>query len=248
MPVTRNVAWDGRLEAFKGRDTGEFVALVAAVASACAECGLPVRPEEQLSLIVDITEGADGGGIEFLAFDTCICHRRCREPDLTLRTAAGAPDELKTIGARLILGHPDRSGIRAVPVLAYTLAPVLTFREPGGELTSVLVSVLISHGFRLTMSSDYAEMLRHARDVHTSVSCTATEEGRVSLHINGERIHSQQLDPAAAGDAAWLEAAGREGKILVISGDYLKITSTGVNIDAAARLGTLVTGNVSTAT
>jgi hypothetical protein len=130
-------------------------------------------------------------------------------------------------------------------VLAYTLAPVLTFREPGGELTSVLVSVLISHGFQLTTSTDYAEMVRHARDVHTSVCCTATEAGRVVLHINGEQMHAQQLNPAVAGDAAWLDAATREGKVLVISGDYLKITSTGLNIDAAARLGTLVTGNVS---
>jgi hypothetical protein len=248
MPVTRNVAWDERLEAFKGRATNDFVALVAATADACAACQLPLRPEEQLSLIVDITEGTDGGGIEFLAFDTCICHRRCREPALTLRSAAGGPDEFKSRGARLILGHPDSTGIRAVPVLAYTLAPVLTFREPGGELTSVLVSVLISHGFQLTMSTDYGEMLRHVRDVHTSVSCTATEDGQVSLQINGEPVHSQQLNPAVPGDAAWLEAAAREGKVLVISGDYLKITNTGINIDAAARLGTLVTGNVSTAT
>jgi hypothetical protein len=131
---------------------------------------------------------------------------------------------------------------------AYTLAPVLTFREPGGELTSVLVSVLISHGFQLTMSTDYAEMVRHARDVHDSVSCTAREDGQVALHINGEQMHSQQLNPEVAGDASWLDAAAREGKVLVISGDYLKITSTGINIDAAARLGTLVTGNVSIAT
>ncbi|WP_211882112.1 hypothetical protein [Pseudarthrobacter albicanus] len=95
-----------------GRDTTEFVALVAATASACAACGLALQPKERLSLVVDITEGRDGDGIEYLTLDTGICHRRCREPDLTLRTAAGAPDDLTARGARLILGPRDGSGLR----------------------------------------------------------------------------------------------------------------------------------------
>ncbi|WP_427006130.1 hypothetical protein [Pseudarthrobacter sp. H2] len=242
MRVTSNVAWDERLEAFRGRDTTGFVALLAAAASACAACGLALQHQERLSLIVDITEGRDGG-IEYRTVDTRICHGRCRAPGLTLRTAAGAPDELTARGGRLILGHRDSSGIRAIPVLAYTLVPVLTFREPGGELTSALVSILLSHGFRLTLSTDYAEILRNARDVHNSAGCTVTEQGHVCLLINGEQMYSRQLNPAAAGDAAWLQAAAREGKVLVISGDYLQITGTGLNLDAAAALGTLVTGN-----
>lgn len=90
----------------------------------------------------------------------------------------------------------------------------------------------------------YAQILRHARDVHTSVRCTVTEQGLVALLINDERMYARQLNPAAAGDAAWLQAAAREGKVLVISGDYPEITGAGLNIGAAAALGTLVTGNV----
>ncbi|MBT2551564.1 hypothetical protein [Arthrobacter sp. ISL-5] len=44
MPVTSNVAWDERLEAFKGPDTTHFVAAVAATARTCAACGMPLRP------------------------------------------------------------------------------------------------------------------------------------------------------------------------------------------------------------
>lgn len=58
-------------------------------------------------------------------------------------------------------------------------------------------------------------------------------------------MYTRRLDPADPGDAAWLEAANHERKTLVTSGDYLQIAATGLNIDAAARLGTLVTGNVS---
>jgi hypothetical protein len=36
MSVTRNVAWDGRLEAFKGRDTTHYVLTAADLAKACA--------------------------------------------------------------------------------------------------------------------------------------------------------------------------------------------------------------------
>lgn len=244
MPVTSNVAWDARLETFKGRDTTEFVALLGAAATACAACGQAFQPQERLSLAVDITEGRDGDGIEYLTMDTCICHRRCREPGLTLRTAVGLPDELRTRGARLLLGPEDSPGIGAVPVLAYTLVPVLTFREPGGELTSALVSVLLSHGFRLTLDTDYAEILRQVREVHESVRCTVTDQGLVTLLINEEPMYARQLHPAAAGDAAWLQAATREGKVLVISGDYLAITGAGLNLRAAAALGALVTGTV----
>lgn len=56
-------------------------------------------------------------------------------------------------------------------------------------------------------------------------------------------MYSHRLNPADAGDANWLHAAAREGKILIISGDYLDIDA-GLNLNAAARLGTLVTGNV----
>ncbi|MDP9988357.1 hypothetical protein QMY03_09010 [Arthrobacter sp. KFRI-F3372] len=52
---------------------------------------------------------------------------------------------------------------------------------------------------------------------------------------------SQQLNRRNRNDAAWLEAACA-GRVLVISGDNL--TDTGLELTAAARLGTLVTGIV----
>lgn len=244
MPVTSNVAWDTRLEAFKGRDTTHFVAMVAATARTCVACRLPLQPEEPLSLIVEITEAIDGDGNGRLTFDTRVCHRRCREPGLTLHQGAVAPDELTTRGALLVLDHPDGSGTRTVPVLAYTLIPVVTFREPGGELTSAHISALLSHGFELSLSTGYTGIVQDSPDVNTSVSCTVTGQGLVRLRIDGEVMYRQQLNSADAGDTEWFEAAVREGKVLVISGDYLEFTDTGLSMEAAARLGTLATGYV----
>jgi hypothetical protein len=38
------------------------------------------------------------------------------------------------------------------------------------------------------------------------------------------------------------EAAEREGKVLVISGDHLDITAAGLGLDGTAPLGTVATG------
>ena len=244
MPITRNIAWDERLAAFKGRDTTDFVTVVGATATACGACGLPLLPEERLSLIVDVTEGTDEAGIEYLTFDTCLCHRRCRQPRLTLLKGGGGPGELAAHGARFSLEERNGTRTRTVPVLAYTLNPVLTFREPAGELTSALVSVLLAHGFRLSLTADYTRILQQTQDAGPDASCTVTVRGLVSFRIGQEQMYSHQLDPADVRDAEWLYTAAREGKILVISGDYLDITDSGLNLDAAARLGTLATGTV----
>jgi hypothetical protein len=259
MPITGNVAWDERLTAFKGRDTTDFVTLAGATATICAACGLALQPEEQLSLLVDITEGTDAAGMEYLTFDCCICHRHCQEPLLKVRQCIGGPEELATLGARLTLDQRARTWsrtipalaytwTRTIPALAYTLTPVLTFREPGGEPTSALVSVLLDHGFQLSMTTDYIEIIQHTRDVGPGVSCTVTAHRSASLEVClqiwGEQMYSHGLDAADTGDAHWLRTAAREGKILVMSGDYLDITDAGLNLAAAARLGTLVTGNV----
>lgn len=191
---------------------------------------------------MDITEGTDEDGIEYQSFDTCICHRRCREPGVSLHRGAGGPDELAAIGARFTLG--PRGGARTIPVLAFTLVPVLTFREPGGELTSALVSMLLTHGFRLSLGTGYDEIVDQVREVGPGVACTVTAHALVSLSFDGGQVYSQQMNPKDAGDAEWLDAAARKGKVLVISGDYLEITDTGLNMDPAARLGTLATGHV----
>jgi hypothetical protein len=50
----------------------------------------------------------------------------------------------------MLLTHgTDTDNPGTVPVLAYTLVPIVAFREGGGELTSALVPVLLSRGFRL---------------------------------------------------------------------------------------------------
>jgi hypothetical protein len=41
MPVTRNAAWDGRLEPFKGRDTTHYVLTAADLAKECGACRMP---------------------------------------------------------------------------------------------------------------------------------------------------------------------------------------------------------------
>lgn len=247
MPITSNVAWDGRLEAFKGRDASHYVAATAATARTCASCGLPLQPADPLSLTVDITEGTAPDGTGYLTFDPWICHRDCQEPGLTVRATTGPPDELTPLGAQLTLDHRDETGTRTIPALAFTLFPNMALREPGGELISALVSVLLTHGFQLSLSPDYGDIVEHTTGAKDSCSCTVTEQGLVSFDIDGERIISRQLDPTDPGDAGWM-AAAREGTILVISGDNLNFTEDGIDLDPAARLGTLVSGNVNVRT
>lgn len=55
MPFTNNVAWDGNLEAFKGRDTAQYTASVMALASRRTACKLPLGPGAALSLSVVLT-------------------------------------------------------------------------------------------------------------------------------------------------------------------------------------------------
>jgi hypothetical protein len=121
------------------------------------------------------------------------------------------------------------------------LVPLLTFREQGGELTSALLSVL-SHGFQLSLTADYAEILRQTNETKAGVRCEQTESGLVILRIGAEQMYSHRLDPVA--DAAWMAAADHERQVLVLGGDYLNITETRLNIEAAATLGTLATGSV----
>ncbi|WP_104140901.1 hypothetical protein [Arthrobacter sp. ZGTC131] len=242
MPITSNVAWDRRLEAFKGRDTAQYIATVMAVASRCAACQLPLGPGAALSLTVDITEGCDLEGTVCLTFDSVICHLQCQEPGLRVREATDVSDDLATVGARLVLRNRGGSR-RNIAVLAYTLVPSLVFGEPGGEMTSALVSALLNHGFQMSFSASYTEILQRAVPVRETCTCTVADGGAVQLHVDGALMHSQQLDRRNLDDAAWLEAA-RAGRVLVISGDNLLFTDTDLELTAAARLGTLVTGIV----
>lgn len=61
MPITRNVARDGRLKDFKGRGSAQYVLAAAATARTCSVCGRQVQEGEPASLSVDIGEGAGPG-------------------------------------------------------------------------------------------------------------------------------------------------------------------------------------------
>ncbi|MBT2513163.1 hypothetical protein [Arthrobacter sp. ISL-30] len=244
MPVTRNVAWDERLEFFKGRDTTHYVTTAAAIATTCAECRRPLQPEEPLSLSVDIIESTAPDGTEYVTFSDYVCHRLCNAPGLSVRRADWTPADLTPLAARLVLTQETDADRPATTVaaLAYTLIPVVSFREAGGELTSALVSILLSHGFQLAMSPEYTEMLDQAAEVADSCALAVTR-AVLTLTIGGETIFSEQLNPENPDDAEWLQAA-RNGSVLVISGDKLVITDTMLDVHAAAQLGTLVIGYV----
>ena len=66
MPVTSNVAWDERLEEFKGRDTTEYVLTAATTAKVCASRRLPLRPGAPLSLAVNTIDGTEPDGTPYL--------------------------------------------------------------------------------------------------------------------------------------------------------------------------------------
>jgi hypothetical protein len=81
--------------------------------------------------------------------------------------------------------NADNPGI-VVPVLAYTLVPVVSFREPGGELTSALVSILLSHGFQLALRPDHTDILDQAAEVKGICRLGVTRAGIVTLDLGGE--------------------------------------------------------------
>jgi hypothetical protein len=245
MPVTRNVAWDERLETFKGRDTIHYVTTAAAIATVCAVCGGLLQANEPLSLRVDITESTAPDGTEYVTFGDYVCHRHCSTPGLTMHKAPWRPPNLTPLAARLLLlqrAGPDNPRI-IVPALAYTLVPVVSFREPGGELTSALVSMLLSYGFQLALSPDYTDVLEQAAKVEGDCSMAVAHAGLVTLDVGGETVYSEQLDLMKPEDAEWLNEADR-GTVLVIAGDNLVITDSALDLAAAAALGTLVIGKV----
>jgi hypothetical protein len=247
MPVTRNVAWDGRLESFKGPDTAHYVLTAADLAKTCAACREPLKPDEPLSLLVSITQSTAPDGTEYFIFTDSVCHRGCSGPALTVKHAPWHLEELSPLAARAVLTQASGAGrIRVVPVLAYTLVPVVTFRENGGERTSALVTLLLSHGFQLAMSPEYDEILHQAGPVDAGCSFTVTPDGVIEFSINGDLLYRDRLepDPDNPHDAHWLQAALTAGYILVISGDNLDITEAILDIHGAAREGTLVIGTV----
>ncbi|MDQ0618478.1 hypothetical protein [Arthrobacter globiformis] len=178
-----------------------------------------------------------------LTFDPAVYHLQCQQPGLNVSQATDCiGDDLASVGARLVLNWGG-TGQTKIPVLAYTMVPSLVFGEPGGEMTSALVSALLNHGFQMALSDSYGEIVRQAVPVRQACTCTVSGDGAIELHVDGALMHSQQLDRTDPGDAIWLEGA-RAGHVLVISGDNLAFTDTGLELGAAARLGTLVTGAV----
>jgi hypothetical protein len=111
-------------------------------------------------------------------------------------------------------------------------------------MTSALVSLMLNHGFQMSFSANYGDILEQAVPARNTCTCTVAAAGTVQLHVDGLLMCSQQLDRTNRTDGAWLQAAGA-GPVLVISGDNLTFTDTDLELTAAAHLGTLVTGLVS---
>lgn len=128
-------------------------------------------------------------------------------------------------------------------MLAYTLVPVVSFRENGGELTSALVALLLSHGFQLAMSGHFSDILDQTRQTGDSCNFTVSHGGLITLDVGGETMYREQLDPESPDDAEWLQAT-TAGGVLVIGGGNIVITESSLDINTAAHLGTLVTGVV----
>jgi len=238
MPITSNVAWDGRLELFKGRDSTQYVRTAASTATACATCGLPLTADEQLSMSVDVSVGTGPDGTDYRAFDCCVCHRACCVPDLTVHEGGVVPEEVTSAGAVMVLHYKTT----AVPALVFTLLPNLTFGVSGAEFSSVLVSVLLGLGFQLAPRADWGFILGHAESVGSETFCTLTPQGLLVLHVAGQDMYTHQMDRSEPDGAAWLEAAAHSGTLLVLGGDNLLITQSGVDLSLAASQGTLVAG------
>jgi hypothetical protein len=242
MPITNNVAWDGRLNFFKGPDSSHYVRSAASTATSCFTCGQSLVPGEPLSMSVEVSEGNGPNGSEYRTFDCCVCHRACCVPGLTVRESTGMPEELKSVAAMMTLHYEDTAGRQTLPVLVFTLLPNLTFGVPGGEFTSVLVSALLAQGFQLATNGVLESILQEAEDVRAETYVTL-RQGLLVLHVGGEAMYSRHLDPAEPSASAWLAAAGC-GRVLVIGGDHLLFTQAGVQLSGAAALGTLAIGTV----
>lgn len=246
MPITENVHWDERLEAFKGVDTTLFVTAAAARAKKCADCQKSLEPGATLSLIVDIQQGQDFEETRYRHYDTYVCHRECQAPDVALREVPqlGVPEEVDNFGTRFVVGLQTTFGVSTTACLAYTLLSNITIREEGRERQSAALASLFSQGFQLSTTAEYADIITHARDVKASYTCTLSPHGLVTLQIDGTAVYTLQLDPSDNDDALWLNTARTTGKILVLSGEHLHITETELDIEAAAKLGSLVVGYV----
>ncbi|MFE4837944.1 hypothetical protein ACFRAU_25085 [Arthrobacter sp. NPDC056691] len=241
MPATSSVEWDPDLESFKGRSTTTYAAAAAAAATECAACHMPVTARTPLALSVDVTGGTHEDGTEYFSFETQICHRVCRPPALTFTVGHSSPIEFTPQAARLILQNPLTGSSTAA--LVFTYLPMMSFREPGGELTSALVTALLRNGFQLAMGADVGGILRDTGPAAGDVTCPVTDAGVLTLRAGQATMYHEQLDPADPDDTAWL-AVARSGTVLVIGGDNLTFNSAGPDLDAAAQLGTLAAGMV----
>ncbi|MDQ0618480.1 hypothetical protein [Arthrobacter globiformis] len=180
----------------------------ADLAKSCGACRVPLKPDEELSLLVNITQSTAPDGTEYLTFADCVCH-----PSLQRAGPEGSGDYLEA-GRTFAGGRPggpltqkSRAGRERIdPVLAYTLVPVLSFGENGRELTSALVFLLLNHGFQMAMSPNYPDILEQAGPTAAGCSTTLTPQGLIRLTIDAENLYREQLDPEDADDAEWLRA------------------------------------------
>lgn len=89
MPITNNIHWDERLEAFKGDETIPYILTAFAAASHCADCTVAFEPDDVVSLVIDIQQTNDFWLTGSRHFESYVCHRTCQSPDLSLREVIG---------------------------------------------------------------------------------------------------------------------------------------------------------------
>jgi len=245
MRITDNIAWDDRLEEFKGRDTAHYVRTAVSNERACADCGQPFTAGDELSLLVLAQQGDDAAN-GFTNYQSSVCHRACQPPNFQVQTVPGLamPTEYDSYGARTILKNFTAFGERLVPTMFFSVLTNVTVRAPGGERTSAYISAYLHDGFQLSLTPDLTDIINHAGPVKDTFRCVITPDDIVALDSGEHRIYTLQLDRKDPHDAQWLDLAATNGTILAVLGENFAYTSTSVELDAAAELGTLVIGTV----
>jgi hypothetical protein len=106
-----------------------------------------------------------------------------------------------------------------------------------------LTEDLLRRGFRRACNSDYADIALKAQPADGSILCRASTDGLVSLWSDGNLLWSEHFDSKDEEAALWLHAA-RTREITLMSGDYVLISGTDVDLTAAYDKRTLVMAKI----
>jgi hypothetical protein len=137
---------------------------------------------------VDDIDGTGPDGTGSLVSYPTVSHQRSGAPVLRVSRSSGEV-VLRSLGAQLTR-HRAGTQTKEVPVLAYTVDPVMLFRQSGGESVAAHVAALLSLGFLLSATDHLGVLLQEARAVHRSATCLVTPQGQLSVDLGGEGVYS----------------------------------------------------------